>query len=333
MKRLGIGVIGLGVGEQLARTFKSDSRCNLLHVFDIDFVKSKKIASDLGTHSAENINEILDDPSVDILVVATYDDSHIDQVVPGIQKKKHIFCEKPLCVNYGQLNKISKTWKSNDNKVKFFSNLVLRGAPVYSWLRKQIMSGEFGEIYSIDGDYLYGRLNKITKGWRGKREYSPILGGGIHMIDLICWLTNKRAIKVNAYGNNISTKSSNLAFNDYVEASIIFEDNMVARISCNLSCVHRHQHVLRIFGTKKTFILDDQGPRIHETRNPDVGSKNIERETLPNTKGILISSFVDAIIDDKDTVSVTQEVFDIMSIGLAIDESLKSGKEIKINYV
>ena len=333
MKKLGVGVIGLGVGEQLARSFSADSRCKLLYVFDIDHSKAEKKALALNTTSAKTPNQIYEDNDVDIIVVATYDDCHIDQVIPGIMNKKHIFCEKPLCVNYSQLDKISKVWRNSDAKVHFFSNLVLRGAPVYSWLKEQISSGEFGEIYSIDGDYLYGRLNKITDGWRGRREYSPILGGGMHMIDLVCWLTNKKAIKVHAHGNNISTKSSNISFDDFVESSIIFEDKMVARISCNLSCVHRHQHVLRIFGTKKTFILDDQGARIHEARNPEINAKKIKINTLPPTKGVLISSFVDSIINDNDTDYITKEMFDIMSIGLAVDKSVKSGKEVHITYV
>ena len=40
MKKLGIGVVGLGVGEQLAITFKSNPNCDLLYVNDIDFNKS-----------------------------------------------------------------------------------------------------------------------------------------------------------------------------------------------------------------------------------------------------------------------------------------------------
>ena len=47
-------------------------------------------------------------------------------------------------------------------------NLVLRAAPLYvGGSKRPSARGELGEIYAMDGDYLYGRLPKITDGWRG----------------------------------------------------------------------------------------------------------------------------------------------------------------------
>ena len=55
----------------------------------------------------------------------------------------------------------------------------------------------FGNIYYFEGDYNYGRLKKITSGWRGKIPfYSITLGGGSHIIDLSKFLINKRILEV-----------------------------------------------------------------------------------------------------------------------------------------
>ena len=57
-------------------------------------------------------------------------------------------------------------------------------------MKKLIAEGVFGNIYYIEADYNYGRLKKLTHGWRSKvPNYSVTLGGGIHMLDLVLWIT------------------------------------------------------------------------------------------------------------------------------------------------
>ena len=65
----------------------------------------------------------------------------------------------------------------------------------------------FGKIFYIEGDYNYGRVKKITKGWRGKIPfYSVTYGGGVHIIDLITWIVDELPIQVKADSNKIVTK-------------------------------------------------------------------------------------------------------------------------------
>src|SRR5262249_50292734 len=148
-------------------------------------------------------------------------------------------------------------------------NLVLRAAPLYCWLRDTIAAGELGELYAFDGDYLYGRLEKITDGWRGEVDgYSVLQGGGVHLVDLMLWLTGQRPATVNAVGNRIATRGTRFRYDDFVAATYRFESGLIGRITANFGCVHRHQHVVRVFGTKGTFIHDDRGARLHSTREP-----------------------------------------------------------------
>src|SRR5205807_9291260 len=124
---------------------------------------------------------------------------------------------------------------------------------------------------SSDLDYLYGRLQKITEGWRKNIEnYSVIEGGGVHLIDLMLWLTGERPSFVWAAGNRISTKDTAFRYGDYAAATLQSPSGLVARITANFGCVHPHQHTMRIFGTKETFVYDDAGPRLRSNRDPDI---------------------------------------------------------------
>ena len=52
-------------------------------------------------------------------------------------------------------------------------------------------------------DYLYGRLQKITDDWRSRvADYSVMLGGGVHMVDLMLWLTGQRPTRQERSFNN-----------------------------------------------------------------------------------------------------------------------------------
>jgi predicted dehydrogenase len=108
---------------------------------------------------------------------------------------------------------------------------------------------------------------------------------------------------------------------------------LVGRITANFGCVHPHQHVVRIFGTKGTFLYDDQGPRIHKSRDPEVPAQPLELGTLPASKGDLIPDFVRAILNDTDTQIQTEHEFAIINVCAAADQALASGKRIEVEYV
>ena len=88
---------------------------------------------------------------------------------------------------------------------------------------------KLGDIYHIEGDYNYGRLKKLTKGWRGKIPYYSItLGGGTHIIDIASFLI-KKIIQVKSFSNKIVTKKSTFKFDDNVVSILKFEDNVIGK--------------------------------------------------------------------------------------------------------
>lgn len=334
-QRIGVAVVGLGVGEQHARAYSALDGCELRWLYDLDSGRARDLARQLGALAvASSFEEILKDGDVHVLSIASYDDAHFQQVVAALDASKHVFVEKPLCRTVEELRVIKQAWSKHGGKLKLSSNLVLRAAPVYQWLRQKVRAGDFGDIYAFDGDYLYGRLNKITEGWRkGVGEYSVMLGGGIHLIDMMLWLLSERPRTVQALGNRISTKNTSFGYNDFVAASFQYSSGLVGRITANFGCVHRHQHAMRIFGTRETFLYDDAGPRLHASRDPGAEASPVTLATLPRTKGELISSFVRAVLEDEDWDAHTQEIFDVISICAASDKSLQSNSSVEIQYV
>jgi predicted dehydrogenase len=331
---LQVAVIGLGVGEQHARAYVKRERCRLRWVLDLDGGRAERLVQELGHGAvAESLSDLVADPLLDVVSVASYDDDHYRQVTALLEVGKHVFVEKPLCGSLDELAHIKKIWLVSEN-AHLGVNLVLRSAPLYIWLRDLIQSGELGELYAFDGDYLYGRLHKITEGWRKDvPNYSVMQGGGVHLVDLMIWLTGQRPSTVSGFGNRICSAGTAFQHEDYVAATYRFESGLIGRITANFGCVHPHQHVLRMFGTQGTFIYDDRGARLSTSRDPNDPGRSLTLSPLPSTKGDLIPEFVEAILDSKDTSGETQNEFDVMSACIAVDRALEQEASVKVEYV
>jgi len=333
--KLGVAVVGLGVGEQHARAYAITGHCRLRTLCDLDLARARKLAAELGAETvADNYEPVLLDPEVDLVSIASFDDAHYAQTLAALEAGKHVFVEKPLCRTLAELRSLKAAWARYGGRVHLASNLILRAAPLYRWLREQIVTGTVGELYAIDGDYLYGRLHKITAGWRRDvRDYSVMLGGGVHLVDLMLWLSGARPATAYAAGNRISTRETLFRYDDFVAATFRFESGMVGRVTANFGCVHRHQHVLRLFGTRASFLYDDAGARWHASRDPDQPPEFIALAPLASNKGDLIPGFVADILAERDVTADTQLLFDAISVCAAADESVRENKEVEACYI
>jgi predicted dehydrogenase len=160
-----------------------------------------------------------------------------------------------------------------------------------------------------------------------------MMGGGIHLVDLMVWLTGERPVRVGATGNQIATRETAFRYHDFVAATFEFASGLVGRVTANFACVHRHQHVVRVFGTKATFIHDDKGPRLHESRNPNVEPRTIPHSPIAASKGDLIPAFVDGILAGRRLDSETTLDFDVLSACAAADRAAASGVVVDVAYV
>jgi predicted dehydrogenase len=333
MRKLKAGVIGLGVGNQHARTYVECEFSDLHILCDMDqnkLIQAQKDYPNITT--TEKWKDVCHSKDIDVISIASYDNYHSEQIISALQSGKHVFVEKPICQTHDELDAIYKAW-SNAGNLSLSVNLVLRGADLYKELKTLIANDFFGEIYAFDADYLYGRLHKITEGWRAEIPYySTLQGGGIHMLDLIIWLLGELPTEVHGTGNKIASKGSIFKYNDYSLTTYSFGSGIIARISSNFGSVHKHHHILRIFGTKGTFIYDDQGPRYYRSRDSHEQPIRIDKNPLPDKKGILIPAWLNNICMNDIKKSEAIKHLNVMRACLAGDESIAKKKSIQINY-
>ena len=197
MRPIKVGVIGLGVGQEHIEGYRRHPACEVVSLCDSDPGK-RRLAQEKypDIRFASAAGDILSDPGINLVSIATYDDIHAEQVLAAAQNNKHVFVEKPLCLREREAVQIRRAFAQKKH-LHLSSNLILRRCPRFLKLREMIKNGDLGEVFSIEGDYHYGRLEKITKGWRGQLPYySVVHGGAVHMVDLIRWLTEEKIEEV-----------------------------------------------------------------------------------------------------------------------------------------
>lgn len=334
MVKLRAGIIGLGVGEAHIAGYRSHAGCDVVAICDLDTKKLAEVAAkNPGVRALPCADEILADPAIDVVSIASYDDHHSAHVLRAIDHGKHIFAEKPLCLLENDAREIRSRLTARP-KLKFSSNLILRQCPRFRKVKALIDDGEMGEIYYLEGDYNYGRIHKIVEGWRGKLDYySVILGGGVHIVDLLMWFSGKRVIEVFVYGNALASRSTGFRFNDMTIAALKFDDGALGKIAVNFACVQPHFHEVAVYGTKKTFRNTPSRGILYVSRDPKDAVMEMNEPYPGTAKGDLIHDFVEAILRDREPSVSKNEVFDSMSVCFAMERSMNEGRPVKVEYI
>ena len=332
MRRLRAGVIGLGVGEQHIAGYRRTAHTDVVALCDID--PEKQAAASAKYPDCEiyaTAEALIDDPGIDVISIASFDHHHAGQVIRALNRRKHVFCEKPLCTSEAELLAIREAQARNPG-VRLLTNTILRRSPRFRDLHARIRRGELGRLYYAEADYNYGRLHKLNDGWRGQiRDYSVILGGGIHMIDLLLWLSGRKAVEVSASGNKICSAGYNFTTPDMVVAILRFDDGMLGKVTANFGCVYPHFHKLIVYGTEATFENDRNMASLYNSRGRDMSKPECIDTAYPGIeKGDLIPGFIDAIRGNGRAEIGEEEVFATMTVCLAIDRSLREGAPILI---
>ena len=329
-------VIGLGVGIHHARILSNHPDCQLDWICDLNKAKLLELSSEFSESKAtQNDQDLLKDPEIKMVCIASYDEAHHRQVMDALNHDKHVYVEKPICLTKKEALDIRQALKINPH-LRLSSNMVLRTCPLFIKARENVKSKEIGDIYHIEADYFWGRKEKIVSGWRAEAGlYSIIHGAAVHMVDLAMWIVGKKPNTVQVLGNNIATAGTMQKHNDFAILLLGFDNKMSIKVSAHGGCVHPHFHSLKIYGKNLSFIHESTGTVWIDSSNPNKAFR-VEDASYPakiERSGALIS-FIDSLSKfDKKVLVSDEEVFDTMSVCLAAEEAVKTGQIINIEYL
>ena len=207
---INIGVIGVGhLGQHHVKHYKSIEDANLIGIFDIDNDRAEKIGNKYDVPIFQKIEYLLN--QVDAVSIVTPTPDHIEVARKCINKKKHVFIEKPITVTLEEADELLIL--SKEKGVLIQVGHIERLNPALIALKSYPIEPKFIEIQ---------RLAPYTT--RGT-DVPVVLDKMIHDIDILLSLVNSPVKNIKATGLSILTDSLDIA-----HARMRFSNGTVASI-------------------------------------------------------------------------------------------------------
>jgi len=183
---IGIGIIGAGrIARVHAEAYRSVTGGRLTAVAESDPARLKNFSSEYGLRPYARYQDLLEDPGVKAVVIATPNWLHAEMAILSAEKGKHVFCQKPLALSVPDTEAISAAARKAG--VILQVGFMLRFTPPMQEVKRLISSGGLGEVIA---------LRAAVFGWEPSADwfYDKSKGGGvildtmIHFADLLNWL-------------------------------------------------------------------------------------------------------------------------------------------------
>jgi predicted dehydrogenase len=134
--------------------------------------------------------QVLADPAVDAVVLATPHSMHTDQIVEAAAAGKHVFTEKPMGLSSAEAQRAARACAARGVTLAVGYNW--RYQPALQKIRALIDDGTLGRVMHLEGNFCGPSAYRFPKDhWRHDREEVPaggMTGRGVHVIDAMLHL-------------------------------------------------------------------------------------------------------------------------------------------------
>ena len=147
-KNLNWAVLGTGViANQMAQALQKMGK-NLYAVANRTHSKALSFAEKYGVEKVyDSIDEVFTDENVNIIYLTTPHNTHIQYIRKALENKKHVFCEKAITLNSGELEEAVKL--AEENGVIIAEAMTIWHMPLYKKLWQIAQSGKLGKLQLI----------------------------------------------------------------------------------------------------------------------------------------------------------------------------------------
>jgi predicted dehydrogenase len=147
---IGIAVVGAGYwGPNLVRNAQATPTLQLTYLCDLDEARARRVLGGYSTvRVSSNLQEVLADPSVRAVAVATPAATHVDIALAALAAGKHVLVEKPLASTWADGNKVVQA--AEEAGLVLMLDHTYCYTPAVAHLRDMVRGGELGELQYVD---------------------------------------------------------------------------------------------------------------------------------------------------------------------------------------
>jgi predicted dehydrogenase len=193
MARIGVAVVGAGFMGGVHAEALRRAGCEVVGVLGVSEAESAKFAAAVGTKAYRSLKELLADPAVSSVHVATPNRLHFEMAKAALEAGKHVLCEKPLAMSSRETAELVALARRRPRQAAAV-NYNLRFYPLAIEARERVRSGSLGKLHHVSGSYVQDWLLLDTDyNWRVLAEEGGALRAvadiGTHWLDLVHAIT------------------------------------------------------------------------------------------------------------------------------------------------
>lgn len=188
MKKLGLGVLGLGEGRSIISAGVHSDLWDVVALCDLNEALGHERCAEFGLPPAiftRDLDALLANPAVDVVGIYTPDHLHADHVLRVLRAGKHVVCTKPFLHDLSRAHEVLEAVRTSGKRVmvgqssRFF-------AP-FARQRAHHATGVFGELNTVEAYYNADHRWFLGKGWALTDAFKWLYGGLSHPVDFIRW--------------------------------------------------------------------------------------------------------------------------------------------------
>jgi predicted dehydrogenase len=346
-KRLKVGVLGCGPIAQAAH-FESAAKAKNAELYAIcdvaDDLRERMAATHAPSKSFRGYDEMLADPALDAVIIATSDAFHVEAAARALRAGKHVLCEKPLGVSVEEVEGLKKD-VTKSGKLLQVGHMLRFDAGLQS--AKSFIDTEMGEMLALkawycDSTHRYAMTDAVqplmVKSAAAKRpsvnpkadlERYFMLAHGCHLIDMARYFAGD-IVEVNARLNQ--------KFGAYCWfVDVVFANGALGHLDLTIAVRMDWHEGFQIYGERGSAAGKIYNPWYYKSSDVD-----IFHEATGETTRVLgadghfyrrqLEGFADSILNG--AVMTGANIDDgIASVRgmVAIAQSVKTGKSVKLS--
>ena len=199
LEKMKIAILGTGFGKEHAKLFCQEKQVDKIIVWGRNPEKLTEIEKELGVKTTTNVDDILNDPTIELVDVCVPTKVHAEYAIKALRAGKHVFVEMPLADTAENGRKILETAKECNRRV--FVDLFLQYEYPYQLLNQIKEDKRYGECINFE-------IRRETPHWWGNLDLDNIaLSLMHHDIDFVLQLFGKPD-SIIAEGRNVCPECS-----------------------------------------------------------------------------------------------------------------------------
>lgn len=341
MKKMRFAIVGAGVISPLhARAIVSHPEAELTAIVDEVEEKAEALAREFGSPPTyRNVEQLLKEGEADAVCVCVPSGLHRDITVAAARAGKHVFCEKPLGITAKDMDEMIEACRSNGVKLAtVFQKRTTREALL---TKKAIVEGKLGKLVLGDAYLKYFRSREYYKsaGWRGTWALDgggALMNQGVHGVDIIRWMMGD-VESVFAYASPLI---HDIEVEDTAVAVVKYANGAYGVIQGATTVNPGQEARFEIHGEHGSIVYGDSGFKVWKTVDDALAPTDTPQGTADGTDDpraisadghyMLIDDLIGAVKENREPLISGEEARKSVDLILAIYESARTGKEVKL---